>query len=383
MAKELTSLASSYPVVTVTGPRQSGKTTLVKDCFPELPYVNLEEPDIRLLATEDPREFFKKYEEGAIIDEIQRVPSLLSYIQVLVDKKDRSGMFILTGSHQLELSEGVSQSLAGRTAILHLLPLSISELLSIEIELSIDEYLLSGFFPRVHTKKLNPTQAYAAYVKTYVERDLRKLINLKELSLFERFLKLCASRVGQVLQLESLGNDVGVSGKTIKHWLSILEASFLVFRLPPYFENFGKRVVKSPKLYFTDVGLAAYLLDIENTTQMNRDPLRGNLFENLVILELIKTRFNRGLDAQLYFYRDSNGREVDVIFKKGHQLVPIEIKSARTTNMGFFKNLKFFQELVKDRCDDGYLIYTGEQEQTVKGNTFIHYKHSAQITNSI
>lgn len=376
ITKELKSLAHQYPVITLTGPRQSGKTTLVKHAFPNMPYANLEALDTQNLAKNDPRAFLKQYPQGAIFDEIQRVPELLSYIQVIVDEEEKKGLFILTGSHQLELLQAITQSLAGRTALLTLLPMSLEELRKAGIDLSLDEYLLMGGYPRLFKDQLDPTKAYRNYFQTYIERDLRQLIQVKDLAQFQRFVRLCAGRIGQLLNLEGLGNDVGVSSHTVREWISILEASFILIRLQPYFENFGKRIIKSPKLYFTDVGLASYLLGIGNIEQMSRDPLRGNLFENLVILELIKERINRGLDPQLYFFRDAHGHEVDAIFQSGRELIPIEIKAGQTYNKDFFKNLIFFQNLAKERCPKGFLIYAGSQEQHIGPFQLLNILHS-------
>ncbi|MFS8564147.1 MAG: ATP-binding protein [Rhabdochlamydiaceae bacterium] len=378
IADELKALAQGYPIITVMGPRQSGKTTLVRAIFPNKPYVNLEAADVKELAQSDPRRFLEKYPEGAILDEIQGVPSLLSYIQVIVDEVQSKGMFILTGSHQMELHEAITQSLAGRAALLQLLPMSLSELTEAGIQISLDEAVLKGGYPRIFKDELDPTKAYRNYFQTYVERDLRQLINVKDLAQFQRFVRMCAGRVGQLLNAASLGNDVGVSAHTINDWISILEASFILIRLPPYHENFGKRIIKSSKIYFTDVGLATYLLGIENVGQLERDPLRGYLVENLVVLELMKSRLNQGLDPHLYFFRDTHGHEVDLIFQKGHILVPIEIKSAQTFNSDFFKNLKFFQELVENRSPKGFLIYAGEQEQVVGSCEVLNYAHAAQ-----
>lgn len=377
--KELKHLAKGYPVITVIGPRHSGKTTLARYVFPKKPYVNLEDPDVRDLALADPRKFLGQFPQGAILDEIQRSPILLSYIQGIVDEKAKKGMFILTGSHQLELHEAISQSLAGRTALLTLLPLSLHELLAIGIDLSLDETLLKGGYPRIHQDQLNPTKAYRNYFQTYVERDLRRLIEVKDLIQFERFIRICAGRIGQILNLAEIGGEIGLSSHTVKHWISILEASFIVFRLQPYFENFGKRIIKSPKLYFTDTGLAAYLLGIENITQMSRDPLRGHLVENLVLLELLKTRLNQGLDPQLYYYRDVQHNEVDLIFKSGNDLIPIEIKSSQTFNSAFLKNLQVFQNLLQTRAPKGYLIYAGDYEQKIQSVELLSYKHAGRI----
>lgn len=379
MEEELKSSAKKFPVVTITGPRQSGKTTLVRATFPKKKYVNLEDLDVRQLAESDPRSFLEKYPEGAIFDEVQRVPSLLSYIQVIVDEKKQKGLFILTGSHQIELHEAISQSLAGRTELLSMFPMTIHELTQAGIDKKIDEYLLYGFYPQVYQEDLNPTRVYRAYVKTYLERDVRRLINVKNFNLFQRFIKLCAGRVGQLLNMSNLANEVGVSSHTIEEWISVLQASYLVVLLQPYFENFGKRVIKSPKLYFTDVGLLSYLLGIENLKQMERDPLRGHLVENLVVMELFKARANMGLEPQLYFYRDSQKNEVDVIFQRGHQLIPIEIKSSKTFNKEFFKHLSFFQKLAKERAPNGFVVYCGEREQLLDFNHLVNFKNSRQI----
>ena len=376
ITNEINQLKADYPVITIMGPRQSGKTTLAQYCFPQKPYVNLELPDIREFALKDPRRFLAQYPDGAVLGEIQNTPELLSYVQVIVDEAKNPGMFVLTGSHQMELHQAVSQSLAGRTVILNLLPLSLSELENTKINYSVDDYLLHGFYPRIYHDNLNPTKAYRAYYQTYIERDLRQLINVRDLSQFQRFIKLCAGRIGQLLNIESLSNDVGASAKTIQHWLSILEASFIIFRLQPYFNNFGKRLIKSPKLYFTDVGLAAYLLGIGNTDQINRDPLRGNLFENLVILELMKHRLNHGLDPQLYFYRDSNGNEVDVIFKSASQLIPVKIKSAETFRGDLLKPIRKFESIAKEFIDKSFLIYAGEHEQQVGDVQILNYKNA-------
>lgn len=377
IAKELISLANDYPVVTVIGPRQSGKTTLVRFVFPQKPYISLEDIDTRNLAKTDPRSFLEQFQNGAILDEIQRVPDLLSYIQTIVDASNQKGLFILTGSHQLELNQAITQSLAGRTALLTLLPLSLDELVQAGINFSLNEVLLKGGYPRIYKDTLDPTKAYRNYFQTYVERDLRQLINVKDLSQFERFVRICAGRVGQILNMQDIGGEIGVSSHTVKEWISILEASFIVFRLQPYFENFGKRIVKLPKLYFTDVGLATYLLEIENEVQLNRDPARGHLFENLIVLELLKWRYNEGLDPHLYYYRDVQKKEIDVIFKQGNRLVPIEIKSSKTFNAEFLEKVQFFQNLAGDRAPSGYIIYSGDQEQRIHAINLLNYKHTS------
>lgn len=383
MEEEVKVMAQDYPVVTLIGPRQSGKTTLAKHLFPEKPYYTLESADIRALVEEDPRRFLNNAEPGIIIDEIQRAPQLLSYIQEYVDaqQNQQKGKFILTGSHQLELLEAITQSLAGRTALLTLFPLSLDETKNIISDWPLDKQLLQGGFPRIYKDTLNPTKAYRNYLHTYIERDVRKMINIKDIATFEKFIKLCAGRIGQLVNLQSLASDTGISHHTVEHWLSILEASFIIFRLQPYFENFGKRLIKSPKIYFTDVGLAAYLLGIENEQQMTRDPLRGGLFENLVILELMKFRLNKGLDHQLYYFRDHHGNEIDIIYKSASTLVPIEIKSSQTFNRDFLKGLKYFKNLVGERCGKGFLIYSGDIEQTMNEITLLNYRNSIQVFN--
>lgn len=378
MTTELELMAQQYLIVVLLGPRQSGKTTLVRETFPNKSYVNLEELDVRGYAEKDPRGFLAQYPEGAIFDEIQNVPGLLSYLQVLVDERQINGDFILTGSHQLEVHQAVTQSLAGRVAILTLLPLTISELANADIEQTEDEYLFRGFYPRIYQQNLQPTKAYNNYHHTYVERDVHQLINVKDLSTFDKFITLCAGRIGQELNMNSLSNEVGVSSHTIKQWLSILEASYLIILLRPYYENLGKRVVKSPKLYFIDVGFASYLLGITDVAQLKRDPLRGSLFENMVIMELIKTRYNHGWEPNLYFYRDNQRNEVDVIYKRANELVPIEIKSAKTFNQEFSKGIDYFEKLVVERCGAKTVIYAGDQEMKIHDVQLLNYKHAAQ-----
>jgi predicted AAA+ superfamily ATPase len=380
---ELKDLAKGYPIVTVVGPRQSGKTTLVQHAFPEKKYVNLEFPDIRAMALQDPRSFLEQFSDGAILDEIQRTPELLSYIQPLVDEKDQKGMFILTGSHQLELQEAISQSLAGRTALLTLLPLNLTELKDAGFDLSVDEWMLKGGYPRIYKDQLDPTKAYRNYFQTYVERDLRQLIQVKDLIQFERFIQILAGRIGQILNMEEIGGEVGISSHTVKQWISILEASFIVFRLSPYFENFGKRIIKSPKLYFNDVGLASYLLGIQNEIQLSRDPLRGNLFENAILLELKKYQLNRGLDPSFFYYRDIQKNEIDILYKKGNNLIPIEIKSSKTYHSEFIEKLHYFQTLAKERAPKSFLIYAGETEQRIQNTYILNFQHASQaITTS-
>jgi hypothetical protein len=355
-------IAGQYPVVTITGPRQSGKTTLCRKVFADKKYVSLENIDTRQFAGEDPLAFLAGLPDGAILDEIQHAPELLSYIQTIVDEDKRHGLFVLTGSQQFEVSNAISQSLAGRTALLRLLPFSLEELLPFRSDYTIDRLLLAGFYPRIWKDDLDPAEALAGYLETYVERDIRQLVSIKDLSLFQRFVTLCASRVGQLLNVNSLAADTGISHQTARNWLTLLEASYIVYRLPPYAANISKRLVKSPKLYFYDVGLAAHLLGLENTLQVSRDPLRGNLFENMVVMEALKYRLHRGRRGNLHFYRDSNGNEVDLLLTVGPDLYPVEIKAGMTINRDFFKGLDGFSGIFPVPLGRG-LVYGGDQPQ--------------------
>ena len=376
---QLCKLAKMYPVVTITGPRQSGKTTLAKAVFPEHRYVSLENFDVRQMAQADPKGFLKSFSAPVIFDEIQRVPELLSYIQTIVDQDKSCGQYILTGSHQPLLNEGVTQSLAGRTGILRLLPLSITELCSAGIELERDQYLYQGFMPRLYDTELDAKNLYRDYFSTYVEKDLRLMLNVKDLSAFEMFIKMLAGRVGQLIKLSALSNDIGVSSQTLSQWLSVLEASFIIFRLPCYFENFGKRLVKSQKLYFTEPGLAAWLLGINSPEQISRDPLFGGLFENMVVIEALKHRLNSGEMPELYFMRDSQGLEADLVFRANHdKLIPIEIKGGMTWNKDFCKNLLKLQK-ISPKFDNGYVIYSGELTPEVDGIKFVNFKDTASV----
>jgi len=376
---EFLTLLSEYPVITLLGPRQAGKTTLAKELLPQYNYSNLEVPDVRNFATEDPKGYLSKFTDKVIIDEIQRVPELLSYIQALVDEDNTPGRFIVTGSHQLELRAAISQSLAGRTAILHLLPLSITELTNAGINhTSFEEYAFKGFLPRIYDKKLRPSTAYSNYYQTYVERDVRQIINLKNVSQFEKLIMLMAGRVGQLLDYSSLANDVGVTANTIRDWISILEASFIIFKLPPYFENFGKRMIKTPKYYFTDVGLLCFLLGIRKPDQISRDPLVGSIFENLVIIEALKERYNNGEMAGLYFFRDNHGNEVDLIAQKGREILAVEIKAASTFKTSLLKGLERFNSIATSKTHS-FLIYNGDPVQLSNGIRACHFTDTHSI----
>lgn len=363
----LKALSEKYPVVTVTGPRQSGKTTLVRHLFKNMDYINLEDLEERAFAQDDPKGFLSQIPNGAILDEIQRVPELFSYIQVIIDDKKWDGTFILTGSQQFELMDSVDQSLAGRTALLKLLPLSLPELENHHTYSGMNELIYRGFYPRIFDKQLDPYQAYGDYYETYVERDIRQLINIKNLSQFQKFVKLCAGRIGQLLNLSSISNDIGISHTTVREWMSILEASYIILLLEPYYKNIRKRLVKSPKIYFYDVGLAAYLLGIEKESYLENHPLRGNLFENLVLMEILKYRYNCGKKNNLNFYRDSTGNEVDVIYNIAQKVVAVEIKSAGTINQDFFKGLNAFESILPGIIQAKAIIYGGDRTEMRRG----------------
>jgi len=327
--KAVLRLASQFKSVAVIGPRQSGKTTLVRSVFPNKPYISLENPDIRKYAVEDPRGFLNEYPGGAILDEAQRAPELFSYLQQVLDDSNNAGQFIITGSNNFLLQEQLSQSLAGRIGILTLLPFTMAEI-GIKDTVSINNLLYKGFYPPLYDRNFEVKDWYSNYILTYVERDVRLIKNITNYAAFERFIKLCAGRTGQLLNMHNLSIETGVDGKTIASWIGILEASFIIFRLYPHHVNFNKRVVKMPKLYFCDTGLAVSLLGIEREEQLALHPFRGNLFENFIIAEFLKYRFNQGLRSNLFFWRDNVGHEVDLLLQNGDQLTPVEIKSGQT-----------------------------------------------------
>ena len=346
----LVGLFRQYPFVTVTGPRQSGKTTLCRAAFPGLPHVDLDAPDRRAFAESDPRGFLARFPEGAILDEIQRVPDLLSYLKVLADEDGEASLFVLTGSEQFRLSETISQSLAGRTALLRLLPFSLAERRRTGASDALDDILYSGFYPRIHDRGLDPTQALGDYLETYVERDVRRIGEIGNLSAFRRFLRLCAGRVGQLADPASLGADAGIPQATARHWLTVLEASYIVFQLPPFFTNIRKRLVKSPKLYFYDVGLAGYLIGIESTVQLAAHPARGPLFENAVVVEALKHRLNKGRRSNLSFFRDVDGLECDLLYENGNGVGVIETKAGTRIRAGHCAALDRIAKLLPRVC---------------------------------
>ena len=356
--------ASGYPIVVVTGPRQSGKSTLVRHAFPEHHYVSLEDLDQREFAETDPRGFLNQFSGGAILDEAQRCPALFSYLQTRVDERQQPSEFILTGSQQFGLLSGITQSLAGRAALLTLLPMTYGELQRAgKIGKNLDKILFDGAYPPIFDRGLEPHPWQGNYVRTYLERDVRQLIKVQDLGTFQRFLKLCAGRTGQLLNLSSLANDAGITHNTAKAWISVLEASYIVHLLPPHHQNFNKRLVKTPKLYFLDTGLATWLLGIHSSEQLATHAQRGALFETWVISELLKARYNAGEASNLYFWRDRSGHEVDLLIDHGTYLSPLEIKSGQTINKDYFKGLDFWRKLAGETAGKAWLVYGGDSRQ--------------------
>lgn len=379
ISEKLLEWAAQYPIVTVTGPRQSGKTTLCRALFPDKPYLSLEDLSIRTQAQEDPKGFLARFPDGAVLDEIQRAPSIPSYLQTLVDADDRPGRFILTGSRQFELMECVSQSLAGRTAVARLLPFSYQELYADGDEtVTLDDILYSGFFPRIHDKKLDPTEALSFYVATYLERDIRQILNVRDLSKFEIFLRLLAGRTAQVFNANSLACDCGLSNGTINAWIGALEQSSILYRLKPYFTNIGKRLIKAPKLYFLDSGLLCYLLNIFNPGQLAVHPLRGQIFESFVVAELLKSRFNHGLPDLYYYYRDSKGTEVDILAEEGNETSLWEIKSSATFHPDFLSSLNVVARLLPNSVHKHVVLGASNAPHFFKDADIVGYPY---ITN--
>lgn len=376
LTAKIIALAQKFQVITLTGPRQSGKTTLVRAAFPTMPYASLEEPDMRQIALTDPRGFLANYPAGAILDEIQHTPDLLSYIQGLVDG-NRQIQFILTGSSNFLLMEKISQTLAGRTAVLHLLPFSLAELKPDAERL--ESVIFQGQYPRIYDRDMAPTDFYPAYIQTYIERDVRLLKNIGDYNAFIQFTRLCAGRVGQLLNYASLASDAGISPNTARSWLSILESSFILYRLLPYYRNFNKRLVKSSKLYFYDTGVACSLLGIRDADQINLHYLKGALFENLVINEFIKRSFHRGENRQPFFWQDSRGREIDCLLVDGEEITPVEIKAGKTMSISYFDNLKYWRALADLPEDQGFVVYGGDQSMQTSTGAFISWRHLDRI----
>jgi len=359
---KLLDLAAKFKAVAVTGARQSGKTTLVKQVFKNKPYVSLENPDTRRFALEDPRGFLDSYPNGAILDEVQRVPELFSYLQEILDNTKSKGLFILSGSNNFLLQQNISQTLAGRVGYLNLLPFSISELKKSKLlPLDDDALMLKGFYPPIYDQHIPPEDWCPNYIRTYIERDVRQLKNINDLIVFERFIKLLAARSGQELNNSALSLETGVDVKTIQSWIGILESSFIIYLLKPHHKNFNKTIVKRPKLYFYDTALVCHLLGIRNIVQLNTHALRGSIFEGMVVTELVKKRTNAGLTVNLYYWRDKTGHEIDVIIDNAGKLIPIEIKSGKTTHSEFFKNIDYWCNL--SGVKHSFLLYGGSQTQ--------------------
>ncbi len=363
---KLSELSTEFPIVAVTGPRQSGKTTLVKSFFPVYKYYNLEELDIREEVRLDPRGFLSKQNAGFIVDEVQNVPDFFSYLQSFADNQKRMGQIILTGSQNFLLLEKISQSLSGRVGILELMPLQLNEYNQFrENKLTINEILYSGLYPAIYDRNIQPYNWYSQYIRTFIERDVRQIKNITNLGVFQRFIKLCAGRIGQLLNTNSLANDLGVNLNTVRSWLDILESSYVIFRLNPHHKNFNKRVVKQKKLYFVDVGLAAHLLGIESPDQVDTHYLKGNLFENLIISEFFKERYNKGKPSNLFFWRDHIGNEVDLLIEQGNTLTPIEIKSSQTLHSSLMDGLKKYTKFSLQNAQSSHLIYGGNRSTTL------------------
>ena len=357
-----------YPVITITGPRQSGKTTLARAAFPEKPYVSLESPDEREFAATDPRGFLARWPEGAILDEVQHVPALLSWIQTDVDLAGQMGRYVLTGSQNFSLLAHVTQSLAGRSTLVQLLPLSIQELVNADrLPDRLDAMLLRGGYPALYARSLNPTRWLADYTMSYLERDVRQITKVQDLSTFQRFLRLCAGRTGQLLNLSNLAQETGVAQSTARAWLSVLEASYIVFLLPPHYRNLGKRLVKTPKLYFLDTALAASLMGVQNEAQLAVHPLRGALFETLIVGEFLKARFNQGLPSNLFFWRDNVGLEVDLLLDEPPGMHPVEIKSAATVTDDLFRGLRRWLAVAGDAAAMPRLVCASPDSYTRSG----------------
>lgn len=375
-AGTLLKLAQGYPILALTGPRQAGKTTLARATFPDKPYVSLEDPDQRAFAEDDPRGFLARFPDGAILDEAQRCPALFSYLQTRVDADQRMGAFVLTGSQQFGLMSNITQSLAGRVGLVQLLPFSLDELQQGQVPVNgLDDLLWRGFYPPIHDRHLAPEQWFANYVMTYLERDVRQLIEVRNLSLFQRFIKMCAARCGQLLNLTSMANDCGVTHATIRSWLAVLEAGYVVFLLQPHHRNFGKRLVKTPKLYFYDTGLATFLLGIRDSQHLAIHSSRGALFENFVIGEMLKQRYNRGLPSNLYFWRNNTGDEIDVVIEQGEKLIPVEIKSGQTFTPDFLKGLDKWMKHAGEASALPQLIYGGQENMMRNGVAVSAWNH--------
>jgi hypothetical protein len=363
LTEETFETAKEFKIVCVIGPRQSGKTTLCKQLFTEKAYVNLEDPDVLLFAKSNPKAFLEKYPKGAIFDEVQRIPELFNYLQGIVDASDETGQFILSGSNNFLMQQNISQSLAGRVGYIELLPFSLSELeVSNQRNVSLNQQMLEGFYPDIIRKKSSASRWIANYIRTYLERDVRLIRNIGDILVFSKFLKICASRTSQLLNMSSIAKELGVEHKTLDAWLSVLESSYILYRLPPYFNNFNKRLIKSSKIYFYDTGIVCHLLGIRSVEGLQKSNYYGAIFENFIVSEIIKNRKNKEQFGEVYFYRDSTGNEVDVLIENEGSLLPIEVKSAVKIQKEHHKNLKWFQKVF--RQEGGILLYAGEENES-------------------
>lgn len=377
----ISKLRKQFPVITLTGPRQSGKTTMLKSIYTDLPYASLEDIDIRNEAIKDPRGFLNNFPEGAVLDEIQRTPDLFSYIQGIVDQ-NKDAHFVLSGSQNFLLLENISQTLAGRAAILKLLPFSISELYNDNlVPDAYEELIFTGLYPGIYDREIDPEFFYPSYISTYIERDVRQIKNIENLNRFSNFLQLCAGRTGQVVNLNSLATDAGISPNTAKSWLSILEASFIIYFLQPYYQNYNKRIIKSPKLYFYDTGLACSLLGINSVNQVKTFHSKGSLFENLIITDLIKSRLHKGVNPKFYYWQNKNKQEIDLIIDTPEGPIPYEIKSGMTMSANYFANLKYWQKLSGEKPENLNVIYGGDVELKTSNGNYIswHSLHKHNI----
>lgn len=379
--KQLKEIASYFPVVSLNGPRQSGKTTLIKKCFPDLPYVSLEDPDQRNMAIDDPRGFLQNFPQGAVMDEVQRTPQIFSYIQGIVDSNSDI-KFVLSGSQNFLMSESITQSLAGRVGLLTLLPFSMEELtMDQELTETMEEQIYKGFYPRIYDKDIPANIYYPNYISTYVERDVRLIKNIENLDQFSMFMKLCAGRSGQILNYSNLANDAGISVNTAKAWISILEASYIVFTLPPHHKNFNKRLIKSSKIYFYDTGLLCDLLQISSPTQLQVHFNRGGIMENFCLLEIKKYFDNRGIRPQISFWQNNTGKEIDIILEVGTKTKAVEVKSGKTYNSGFMENLVYWQKLSGESAENSYVVYGGDMGRKMKNGHLVSWNKISAMLN--
>jgi predicted AAA+ superfamily ATPase len=379
LEKKLKQLYRYFPVVSLNGPRQSGKSTLLRNTFPRLPYVTLENPDDLRIALQDPRRFLQNYPKGAIIDEAQNAPQIFSYIQGIVDSQPKV-KFILSGSQNFLMNQQISQTLAGRVGVLTLLPFSLPELKKENLlKKGFEHAAFTGFYPRIYDKKIPPGLFYPSYLQTYVQRDVLQLIKVADISLFTKFIRLLAGRVGQLVNFSTLSSDVGVAVNTIKAWIAVLEASYIIFLLKPHHQNFAKRLVQQPKIYFYDTGLLCYLLGIENVKQVDSHFARGQIFENFVLLELLKNKLNNGQQSNFYFWRDKNGKEVDCIIETAGKLSPVEIKSSQTKSLHFFDGLNYYRGLAKAKSKQSFVVYAGKEKLTTKNGLLLPWDNMEEL----